>query len=72
MSEPIRDSIKDLAAAYAIGALDAEEARAFESLLEESEESRLRRRERARDRVIEKFSLEVAVEKFERLYNGES
>ncbi len=47
-------------------------AEAINSLLEESEESRLRRRERARDRVIEKFSLEVAVEKFERLYNGES
>lgn len=47
-------------------------AEAINSLLEEPEESRLRRRERARDRVIEKFSLEVAVEKFERLYNGES
>ena len=47
-------------------------AEAINSLLEEPEESRLRRRERARDRVIEKFSLEVAVEKFERLYNRES
>ena len=40
MSEPTRESIKDLAAAYAIGALDGEEARAFEKLLAESEEAR--------------------------------
>lgn len=39
MSEPTRESIKDLAAAYAIGALDVEEARAFEKLLAESEEA---------------------------------
>lgn len=40
MSDVDRASMRDLAAAYAIGALDADEERAFESLLAESEELR--------------------------------
>ncbi len=40
MSNVEQPSIQDLAAAYALGALDREEARAFEALLETSEEAR--------------------------------
>ncbi len=40
MSDLNRESMRDLAAAYAIGALDADELREFESLLGQSEELR--------------------------------
>ena len=40
MSDADRESPRDLAAAYALGALDAEEARAFEALLASSPEAR--------------------------------
>ena len=47
-------------------------ATAINRLLEEPEESRLRRRERVRDRIVKNYSLETAVKKFDRLYNGET
>lgn len=37
MSEPLRESLHDLAAAYALGALDADEKRAFEAELARSQ-----------------------------------
>ena len=47
-------------------------AAAINTLLEEPEDSRLQRRERARDRIVKNYSLEIAVKKFDRLYNGET
>lgn len=47
-------------------------ATAINTLLEEPEDSRLRRRERVRDRIVKNYSLETAVKKFSRLYNGQT
>lgn len=47
-------------------------ATAINTLLEEPADSRLRRRERARDRIVKNYGLETAVKNFERLYNGET
>lgn len=47
-------------------------AAAINNLLEEPEDTKLRRRERVRDRVVKNYSLETAVKKFERLYNGDT
>ncbi len=45
-------------------------ANAINALLEEPEEVKRRRREKARDRILKNYRIEAAVAKFERLYEG--